>query len=405
VTIEDEYRVGMGPRPSEAAASMPGSGIRDMMHRIANMDDVINVAPGEPDFPTPAHIVAAGIEALRAGHTNYANNAGLPELRSELVHKLQRHNRVTVDPDRLIVTNGAAEGLYSAFVALVGPGDEVLLPDPGWPNFRMMAMLRNAVIRDYRLSAETGYLPSIAQLETLVSPATRLILLNTPLNPVGSIIGRELMIELVRFAERHNIWVLSDETYDAITYDDSYVSAASLDTSGRVVGVYSFSKTYAMTGWRVGYVAAPPSVAPIIATLQEAMISCVNTPAQWAALAALRGPQEPAEMMRAAYADRRRQALELLGSLGIPVHPPSGAFYLWVDIRGSGVGSDAFAGSLLDEQRVAVAPGSTFGPSGEGFVRIALTSGQRLGEGIARLARHHAALAAARGRGAVPLTD
>lgn len=376
---------------------MPGSGIRDMMHRIADMDDVINLAPGEPDFPTPPHIVDAGIAALQAGHTKYANNAGLPQLRSELVHKLQRHNRVMVDPDRLIVTNGAAEGLYSAFVALVGPGDEVLLPDPGWPNFRMMAMLRNAVIRNYRLSAETGYLPSIAQLEMLVNPATRLILLNTPLNPIGSIIGRELMTELIRFAERHNIWILSDETYDAITYDDTYVSAASLDTSGRVVGVYSFSKTYAMTGWRVGYVAAPPSVASIIATLQEAMISCVNTPAQWAALAALRGLQEPAEIMRAAYADRRRQALDLLGSLGISVHPPSGAFYLWVDIRGSGVSSDAFAGSLLDQQRVAVAPGSTFGPSGEGFVRISYASGLRLTEGLTRVGKHHDRLAAETG--------
>jgi aspartate/methionine/tyrosine aminotransferase len=259
----------------------------------------------------------------------------------------------------------------------------------------MMAMLRSAVIREYRLSAETGYLPSIAQLEELVRPATRLILINTPLNPVGSIIGRDLMVELIRFAERHNIWILSDETYDAITYDDSYVSAASLDTSGCVVGVYSFSKTYAMTGWRVGYVAAPPAVSSIIATLQEAMISCVNTPAQWGALAALRGPQDAVETMRAVYADRRQQALDLLRTAGILVHPPSGAFYLWVDIRRSGVSSTSFAESLLDEQRVAVALGPTFGPSGEGFVRISYTSGQRLGEGLSRLVRHHDRLATA----------
>ena len=370
MTVNDVNRTVAGPKPADSAASMPRSGIREMMHRIANMGDVINLAPGEPDFPTPGHIVAAGIEALRAGHTKYANNAGLPDLRSELVRKLRQRNGVIVDPDRIIITNGAAEGLFSAFVALVNPGDEVLLPDPSWPNFRMMAMLRSAVIREYRLSADTGYLPSIAQLEELVSPATRLILINTPLNPVGSIIGRDLMVELIRFAERHNIWILSDETYDAITYDDSYVSAASLDTSGRVVGVYSFSKTYAMTGWRVGYVAAPPAVSSIIATLQEAMISCVNTPAQWGALAALRGPQDAVETMRAAYADRRQQALDLLRALGIPVHPPSGAFYLWVDIRRSGVSSSSFSELLLDEHRVAVAPGPTFGPSGEGFVRI-----------------------------------
>lgn len=393
MTVDDVSLTAPGPKLAESAASMPRSAIREMMHRIAHMNGVINLAPGEPDFPTPAHIVAAGMEALRAGHTKYANNAGLPELRSELARKLRERNGVIVDPDGIIITNGAAEGLFSAFMALVNPGDEVLLPDPSWPNFRMMAMLRSAVIREYALSADTGYLPSIAQLEELVSPATRLILINTPLNPVGSIVGRDLMVELIRFAERRHVWILSDETYDEITYDDSYVSAASLDTSGRVVGVYSFSKTYSMTGWRVGYVVAPPMVSSIIAALQEAMISCVNTFAQWGALAALQGPQAAVETMRTAYADRRQEALDLLHTLGIPVHPPSGAFYLWVDIRGSGVGSTRFADSLLEEQQVAVAPGSTFGPSGEGFVRISYTSGARLGEGIRRLAQHHDRLA------------
>ena len=387
-----------------AASSMPKSGIREIMNAVAGMPDVINLAPGEPDFPTPRHIVEAGIRALETGQTKYAHNAGIPELRSELTRKLKEQNGIVVSAEEIVVTHGAVGGLNSSLIALLEPGDQVLLPDPGWPNFNMISTLRSATVRRYRLDSENGFLPKISQLEELTGPATRLLLINTPLNPVGSMISRELMGDLLEFARDHDLWVVSDEAYEAITYTPGFVSAASLDDSDRVIGVYSFSKTYSMTGWRVGYVVAPPSIAPTLAKLQEAMISCVNTPAQWAALAALTGPQDVVREMRAAYTIRRKKALDLLGEHGIPAYPPSGAFYLWVDIRGAGVSSLDFARSLLERQGVAVVPGSDFGSAGEGYLRVSLAAAEEeITEGLSRLVREHTELAA-EGQGTQPLT-
>ena len=268
-------------------AAMPSSGIRDTFNRIAGMPDVINLAPGEPNFPTPPHIVAAASRAIEAGHTKYVSNAGLLELREALCRKLKAENGITVDSDEIIVTHGAMGALYSAFVGLVDPGDEVLLPDPAWPNFAMMATLRSAVIKSYPLTAENGFLPDIDALEALVSPATKLLLINTPLNPVGSVIPRARMAALLDFARAHDLWLICDEAYEALTYTDCFVSAAALDHRDRLIGVYSFSKSYAMTGWRIGYMVVPCAIAPVFADLQEAMISCASTPGQWAALAAL----------------------------------------------------------------------------------------------------------------------
>ena len=261
-------------RLAKSLTSMPSSGIRDMMNHIVGMDDVINLAPGEPQFPTPPHIVDAAHRATEAGHTKYVSNAGIPELRERLCRKLKEKNGIDVGIDEIVVTHGAMGALYAAFVALVEPGDEVLLPDPAWPNFGMMAALRSATVRNYRVSAENGFLPEIDELEELVSPATTLMLINTPLNPVGSVIPHERMEAVLRFAAAHDLWVVSDEAYEDLTYTDGFVSAASLPHRDRVVGVYSFSKSYAMTGWHVGYMVIPPEMIPLIADLQEAMLSC-----------------------------------------------------------------------------------------------------------------------------------
>lgn len=379
-------------------AAMPSSGIRDTFNRIAGMPDVINLAPGEPNFPTPAHIVAAASRAIEAGHIKYVSNAGLLELRQALCRKLKAENGITVDSDEIIVTHGAMGALYSAFVGLVDPGDEVLLPDPAWPNFTMMATLRSAVIKNYPLTAENGFLPDIDALEALVSPATKVLLINTPLNPIGSVIPHARMAALLDFAQTHDLWLICDEAYEALTYTDSFVSAAALDHRDRLIGVYSFSKTYAMTGWRIGYMVVPRTIAPVLADLQEAMISCASTPGQWAALAALEGPQDVVAEMREAYSGRRQLALDVLGKHGVGAHPPDGAFYLWVDIRGAGVASRSFAGTLLEEHRVAVVPGLDFGPGGEGYVRVSLAAApEAIGEGLERLGAYHASLAAAAG--------
>lgn len=379
-----------GMRLTSSASAMPGSGIRDIMNAVATMPEVINLAPGEPNFPTPRHIVDAGIRALEEGHTKYVHNAGIPPLREELVRKLKEKNNIGVGPDEIIVTHGAMGALNTAFAALVGPGDEVLVPDPSWPNFNMIGTLRSATVRPYPLSVENGFLPDVDRLRQLTSPATTLILINTPLNPVGSMIEAELMTEILEFAREHDLWVVSDETYEFITFSEGFVSAASLGYSDRVIGVYSFSKTYSMTGWRVGYMVAPPAVAPTFALLQEAMISCVNSPAQWAALAALTGPQDVVGVMRDAYFHRRQLALEILQAHGVPAHPPVGAFYLWVDVRGGGVSSAGFAQSLLEQHQVAVVPGTDFGAEGEGWVRVSLAAApEEIRDGVERLARHH----------------
>ena len=382
-------------QPGKTLAAMPSSGIRDTFNRIAGMPDVINLAPGEPNFPTPPHIIKAASRAIEAGHTKYVSNYGLLGLREALCYKLQADNGITVDPDEIVVTHGAMGALYSAFVGLIEPGDEVLLPDPAWPNFTMMATLRSAVIRKYSLTVENSFLPDIDELEALVSPATKLLLINTPLNPIGSVMPRARMEALLDLATAHDLWVVCDEAYEALTYNNNFVSAASLGHRDRLIGVYSFSKSYAMTGWRIGYMVVPRTIAPVLADLQEAMISCASTPGQWAALAALEGPQDVVAEMREAYCSRRHLALDVLAKYGVTAHPPDGAFYLWIDIRGAGVASRTFAEQLLEAHRVAVVPGIDFGPGGEGYVRASLAAApEAIREGLERLGDCHTRIAA-----------
>jgi aspartate/methionine/tyrosine aminotransferase len=253
----------------------------------------------------------------------------------------------------------------------------------------MMAALRSANVKHYHATEETNFIPDIAELERLCTPATKLLLINTPLNPIGSVIPLERMRQLLDFAAAHDLWVLSDEAYEALTYTDTFVSAASLHEADRVIGVYSFSKSYAMTGFRLGYMALPPTLVTLVGDLQEAMFSCASAPAEWAALAALNGPQGVVEEMRQAYADRRGLALKALAAHNVSAYPPEGAFYLWIDIRPTGVASKAFVTSLLEKHKVAVVPGSDFGPSGEGYLRASLASApEAIVEGLTRLGRH-----------------
>jgi aspartate aminotransferase len=371
-----------------AAAAMTPSGIREIMNAAWGRPEVLHLEVGEPDFATPAAVVAAAHEAAAAGHTGYTPTAGIPALRSALAEKIRKRNGFSVEPEQIVLGNGGAQAIQASLTALTEPGDGILLPDPAWPNFVMMAALLGLDVAHYPLTPAGGYVPEIADLEQLVTPRTRVLLLNSPSNPLGSVIDRQRMTQLLDFAARHDLWVVSDECYDEITFDGTAVSPAALDADGRVVTVFSFSKTYAMTGWRLGYAAAPREVAEVLVKAQEPLISCINTPAQYAGLAALASPPEVVADMVRAYRQRRDTVVGLLDELGLPAVRPAGAFYAWVDVSAAGLGAREVALRLLAEEGVALAPGTAFGRGGEGFVRLSLAASEEtLAEGSRRLAR------------------
>jgi aspartate aminotransferase len=360
---------------NEVARGLPRSGIREVMDAAWGYPDVIHLEVGEPDFPTPDHISEAAHRAVLDGATHYTPTAGLPDLRTRLADKLSRRDGRSVDARQIVVTHGGVAGLYLALQALTEPGDEVLLPDPAWPNFVMMARLLRLRPLLYPLHARHRFIPQVGDLERLVTDRTRVLLLNSPSNPIGAVIDSPAMAELTDLARRQNLWVLSDECYDELVFHDAgFVSPASL-AAERVVAVGSFSKTYAMTGWRIGYVSAPAEVAATIIKCMEPLLSCANTPAQMAAIAALDGPLRPIEQMREAYLHRRDQAVKLLRSRNWHTIPPDGAFYLWLDVSQTGQPVRDLSLQLLEYQGVAVAPGTAFG-GGEGYVRVSLATAE-----------------------------
>jgi aspartate aminotransferase len=374
---------------SARADGLPHQAIREVMELAWRRPDAIHLEVGEPGFPTPPHIVEAAARAARDGHTKYTPNAGIPPLREALAEKVGRVNGYEATADQVVVGAGGVQVLHNVLLALTDPGDEILLPDPVWPNFVQIAHLLATTPRYYHQTPETGFEPSIDELEELVSPRTRVLVVNSPSNPLGAVVPAALSAELVAFAERRGLWLVSDECYDEIAFDGTFASPMAVAPSPRIISVYSFSKVYAMTGWRVGYCVAPPEVAAILTRLQEPIVSCVNAPAQMGALAAVTGPQEIVREMLDAYRERRDAAVALLSDAGVGVLRPAGAFYLWVDITRSGRDSRDFAFSLIAERGVACAPGTAFGAAGEGFVRLSMASElDVLLEGARRLVDH-----------------
>jgi len=366
---------------------VPESGIR-RIHEIAiTLDDVISLAVGEPDVGVAPHIAAAAKAAWDADETNYTANGGIAVLREAIVEKLARVNDIRVDTERVWVTAGATQGLHQAMAITLSPGDEVLVPDPGYTTFTMNAHMLSAVAVPYPLRADSGFMPQVAALEPLVTDRTRVLIINSPSNPLGTIFPRELLVELLDFARRHDLWVISDEVYEYFTWGEPHVSIASLDGDDRVFSVFSFSKTYAMTGIRIGYLVTPPGIAQTMRTVQEATISCASQPGQYAALAAITGDQSHVDAAREHYGDNLAAARALLDSKGIRYLVPGGTFYLWIDMAHvAGADVAAWAEAFLLEQRVAIAPGSAFGASGEGWIRVNLAAPQApLLEGLGRL--------------------
>lgn len=377
--------------PAERAAALRRSEIRLLFDAAARIGpEVIRLEVGEPSFTTPAHVIDAAARAAHDGHTGYGPNGGLLSLRELLAAKLRRVNGIEASTDEIVVTPGGMNALYSIYMALLEPGDEVLLPTPGFPNMDETVALLGGTPAFYPLAAGAGFLPDIEVLEARVTPRTKVLFVNTPANPTGAVYPAALMRDLVDFAARHDLWLLCDEVYDEMILSDGCVhtAAAPLDPDGRVITVCSFSKVYAMTGWRVGYAVAPVAVADVLRKLQEPLVSCPSTISQKAAEAALTGPREPYDQMLAAYRRRREVALDVAAATGVRAVASDGTLYMLLDVSASGVDDLEFALKLLDSHSVSVAPGSVFGPAGRGWARISLAAEEEaIAEGVRRMAK------------------
>jgi aspartate aminotransferase len=380
----------MATIPLPAIASGPAeaahSGIREVVNLALVTPGCIRLEVGEPNFPTPAHIVDAAIEFARKGQVKYTATAGLLSLRERLAAKLGNVNGISAGVDNINCSVGGVGGIAGAIAALVEPGDEVLIPDPAWPNYRLMLAWAHGVLVPYACPPSNEFLPDPKAIERQITSRTKLIIVNSPCNPTGAMFPRKLLEELVELAVRHNIYVLSDECYDEVILEGEHTSPASFCTDGRVISAFTFSKTYAMTGWRVGYVVANEKISDSITKVLESNSSCLPTVCQKAAEAALDGPREPLRDMVNAYRQRRDLCVSLLDEAGLLISRPRGAFYIMADVSRSGLDSRELAFDLVKTKHVAVAPGTAFGDSARKAVRISLASSpEDLSQGIAKM--------------------
>lgn len=371
------------------ARTRPQSGVRKMMELAWGRADVVHLEVGEPGFDTPDHVKEAAAKAARDGKTKYSPTPGLPELREAAAAKIRRVNGIDCETSQVLVTNGGANALFGIFGTVLGAGDSILLPNPGWSNFTMMTKAFGARPLYYDLAGGNGYLPDVDQLASLVDDTTRALLLNSPSNPLGTVLDRRKAEELFAFAEERDLWIVSDECYDQIDFSGRHVSIGSLEPKPeRVISVFSFSKVYAMTGWRVGYAALPKRVVDPMLGLLQPSVMCVNTPAQYGALAALSGSQDYLDDWRETYRRNRDLVLSRIAGSRYSAMSPDGGFYVWLDVSAFGERSEAFALRVLDQCNVAVTPGTAFGTNGEGHVRLSLaTTREKLDIGLDRLLR------------------
>ena len=374
-------------RLSPAAQSRPKSGVRKMMELAWGRPDVVHLEVGEPGFNTPQHVLDAVRDAAASGQTKYAPTPGLPQLRAALAEKVRRANGINAQPGQVIVTSGGANALFAVIGTVLGADDSMLLPNPGWSNFTMMTRAFGARTVYYDLDASNGYLPKVEQLNSLVDDSTRALLINTPSNPLGSVIDRALAERLIAFATARDLWIIADECYDGIDFSGRFFSIGSLERQPeRVISVYSFSKVYAMTGWRVGYAVLPERVVDPVLGLLQPSVMCSNTPAQYGALAAITGPQDYLDTWRKFYRANRDFVLNAIRGSRFSAMRPDGGFYVWLDVTRFGIPCEDVAYRLLEEANVAMTPGTAFGTNGEGYLRLSLaTTRDRLELGLSRM--------------------
>ncbi len=381
----------MEPRLSDRVSSFPPSGIRKIFE-LAKQPGVISLAVGEPDFDTPPHIRAAAKESLDRGETHYSSNLGEDELRKAIAARMNRVGGLKVDPEgEVIVTIGGVEALYLAMQSTLDPGDELLIPDPGFMVYSSQALLCGARPVGYPLRFENRFYPDLAEVESLVTPRTKMMVINSPGNPTGQLYTREIMEQFAALAERHNLLVISDEVYDTIVYDGRAATcfATLPGMKERTITVNSFSKAYAMTGWRLGYAIAHPALIQGMMKVHQVVAACAPTMLQAGALVALEAEQSFIAEMVEEYQARRDLITDLLNKVpGFRCHKPEGAFYAFPDIRGTGMSSVELSEFLLKTAKVGCVPGNSFGPRGEGFVRVSYaTAREKLEEAGHRMAK------------------
>lgn len=371
-----------------AAESMPRSGIRVILDEASKLTDVLHLEIGQPDFPTPAHIVEAAARAAAEGYTTYTPNAGYPSLRSAFADRMKSDHDLEISPEQVVVSVGAIGGLFNAYCATIAPGDEVLIPNPGYPNYYMPAQLLGGKAVPYPLdAAPTGFSINPETIRSLITERTKVIVINSPSNPTGLVESGKTLQKIVELAQEFGLYIISDESYDHIVFNEPHISPLKYDKNGCVIAIYSCSKTYSMTGWRIGFVVSPPAITPVVTKLQEVYVACASSVSQKAAEAALLGPQDCVASMVEVYRKRRQLATDLCDKLGIRYIQSKGAFYLMVALpEAEKHDSMSLALRLVREARLAVTPGITFGTKGEGYFRLSLCCSEEIiSEGLNRL--------------------
>lgn len=373
---------------SRKVRDLKASGIRKFFDIAACMEDVISLGIGEPDFTTPEPFIEAGIRALRKGETHYTSSHGILALREAISAHLERLYGVSYDAaDEIVITIGGSEALYLAANALIEEGDEVVIPTPCFVSYQPGVFLAGGKAVEVPLRMEDNFDVNLEAIENAITAKTKAILINFPCNPTGAVAEREKLLALGKLAEEHNLVVISDEIYDRLVYDTEHTCFPSLPgMRQRTVLIGGFSKDYAMTGWRIGYAAAPREILNGLVKIHQYTVMTAATMAQYAALEAILNGEEFVEQMRKEYDSRRRLIVRGLNYIGLPTVEPHGAFYAFAQVSGTGLDDERFSQRLLEEKKVAVVPGSSFGKGGEGFVRCSYaTAANKIEEALDRM--------------------
>lgn len=357
---------------SQKVMSIKPSGIRKFFDIANEMDDVVSLGVGEPDFDTPWHIRDEGIYSLEKGRTFYTSNSGLKELREEISRYLKRRCDLTYDPvHEILVTVGGSEGIDIALRAMLDPGDEVLIPQPCYVSYLPCVVLADGVPVTIELKEENQFRLTKEELLEKITDKTKVLVLPFPNNPTGAVLRREDLEAIAEVVIEHDLFVLSDEIYSELTYGEEHVSIASIPgMRERTLTINGFSKSFAMTGWRLGYICGPQTIVEQMTKIHQFAIMCAPTTSQYAAVQALRNGDADVARMRESYNQRRRYLMHAFKEMGLKCFEPFGAFYVFPCIKEFGMSSDEFAMKLLQEEHVAVVPGTAFGDCGEGFLRI-----------------------------------